>query len=61
MARRSRKAPLTDPRRAGLEAVEHETADEAQILRDIDASDDAQARPARPKKAVASKRKRKKT
>ncbi len=61
MAKHSRKAPLTDPRRAGLEAVEHETADEAQILRDIDASDRGQVRTARPKKTAGAKRKRKKT
>lgn len=60
MAKRSRKAPLTDPRLAGLEAVEQETADEAEILRDIDASDTAPARPAGPKKIAAPKRKRKK-
>lgn len=60
MTRRSRKAPLTDPRRAGLEDVERETADEAEILRYIDVPDKAPARPPRAKKTATRKRKRKK-
>jgi hypothetical protein len=61
VTKRRRKAPLTDPRRAGLEAVEQETADEAEILRDIDASDNAPAPPAGAKKTSARNRKRKKS
>jgi len=61
VAKRSRKAPLSDPRRAALESVEQETADEAQILREIDASNKAAARAAGAKKAAKLKRKRKKT
>jgi hypothetical protein len=50
---------MTDPRRAGLEAVEQESADEAQILRDIDASD--KDRGAGVKNTAARRRNRKKT
>ena len=60
MTRRGRKAQLSDPRRGGLEAVEQETADEAEILRDIDASNAASARPKGSKKTAARKRKRRK-
>jgi len=60
VARRRREAPLTDPRLAGLEAVEQETADEAEILRDIDASDTAAPRPVDAKKTATRRRKRKK-
>lgn len=36
MTKRSRKAPLTDPADDALEVVEEATAEEAEILRDID-------------------------
>ncbi len=61
MARRSHKAPLTDPRLAGLHAVERETAEEAQILRDIDASNKAPAGSARAKKVATRRQESKKT
>lgn len=36
MTKRSRKAPLSDPADDALEVVEQATAEEAEILRDID-------------------------
>ncbi|MFZ0365967.1 MAG: hypothetical protein WAL67_17340 [Candidatus Cybelea sp.] len=38
MPKRSGKAPSSDPDRAGFEVVEQDTADEAEILRDIEES-----------------------
>lgn len=38
MPKRSSKAPPTDPNQAGFAAVEQATADEAEILRDIEES-----------------------
>jgi hypothetical protein len=59
MAKRKRKAPPTDPDRAALEAVTQATADEARILREIEASEEEPAAHRRPA-AAALRRKRKK-
>lgn len=63
MAKRKRKAPPTDPDRAGLETVTQTDADEARILREIAASD-SEAPPGErrlktaPAKTAPAKRKR---
>jgi len=59
VARRSKKAPPTDPDSAGLESVEQADADEARILREIEGSDAAQAVRPRPPKTPSGKRKHK--
>lgn len=58
MAKRKRKAPPTDPDRAGLETVTQADADEARILRELEASDREATTDERRRKGAAAKRKR---
>ena len=53
MPKRSGKAPSSDPDRAGFEIVEQDTADEAEILRDIEESTKNLAAVARGRKGGA--------
>jgi hypothetical protein len=53
MPKRSGKAPSSDPDRAGFEIVEQDTADEAEILRDIEQSTKDPAAAARGRKGGA--------
>jgi hypothetical protein len=59
-AKRKRKAPPTDPDRAALETVTQADADEARILREIEASEEEAAAHRSAGKAAGAKRRRKK-
>jgi len=57
MAKRKRKAPPTDPDRAGLETVTQADADEARILLEIEESDKGPAAGGKGRKSAAPRRK----
>jgi hypothetical protein len=56
MAKRPRKAPLTDPSSDALNETERATSDEAEILREIEQSDRAPAAAKRGNRKAAGKK-----